>query len=122
MRSPDLQIEIRDSVFDPDLEGNKILKKAGNGGGQDLYRVFLYLEGLDVPSVRSVVYHLHSSFEKDKHRIVRTPTNPSCKLVIWTWGLFLVRAEIEDLEGRTLKISHTLGWDRDVKPDLVEAV
>ncbi len=122
MRSPDLQIEIRDSVFEPDSKNCKILKKSGNGTGRDLYRVFLYLDGLDLPLVRSVVYHLHSSFKQDTHRITRTPSNPNCKFIIWTWGTFVVRAEIEDLEGRTHKISRELSWDREVKRDLVEAV
>lgn len=122
MRAPDLQIEIRDSVFDPESKPAKILKKDGNSQGNDLYRVFLFVDGLDLPSVRSVVYHLHSSFKNGTLRVVRTPSNPSCKLTIWTWGTFVVRAEVEDLEGRIHKISHQLSWDREVEPSQVQAV
>ncbi|MDA1314852.1 MAG: hypothetical protein O2968_16080 [Acidobacteria bacterium] len=122
MKSPTLAVQILDSVHDPDGGGEKILKKADKSNGYDLYRVFVYLDGFDLPLVRSVVYQLHSSFKDSRHRINRTPNNPTCKLIIWTWGTFVVRGDVEDLEGRIHKISRQLTWDREVKPDLVEAV
>ena len=116
MRS--LAVQILDSVYDPDGGDNKILKKHNK-----LYRVFVYLDGFDIPSVQSVTYQLPSKdFKNSRHHINRTPSNPTCKLIVWTWGTFVVRAQVKDLEGRTYKISHQLIWDSEVKPNLIEVI
>jgi hypothetical protein len=113
-------VGVLDSVFDPDSTNQTIQKK--RVAGKDLYRVFLYLKGLDLPLVRSVVYHLDPSFRTQVHRISRTPQSPNCKLVIWTWGTFVVPAEVVDLEGFVTQISHQLSWDIEVDPAKVEVV
>jgi hypothetical protein len=42
--------------------------------------------------------------------------------VIWTWGTFVVPAEVVDLEGFVTQISHQLSWDIEVDPAKVEVV
>jgi hypothetical protein len=115
---PPLKVDVFDSVFDPESSDGIIQKRQVDG--KDLYRVFLYLKGLDLPLVRSVVYYLHPTFRPQTHRISRSPENPMGKLVIWTWGTFVVRAEIEDLEGAVTQVSHQLSWDDEVDPRKVQ--
>jgi hypothetical protein len=111
---PPLKVDVLDSVFDPESDDRIIQKKQVDA--KDLYRVFLYLKGLDLPLVRSVTYYLHPTFRPQTHRISRVPQNPMAKLVIWTWGTFVVRADIEDLEGVVTQTTHQLTWDSEVDP------
>ena len=41
--------------------------------------------------------------------------NPNCKLMIWTWGLFEVKAAIEDERGNVHHRSHNLEYDRELE-------
>ena len=117
---PPLKLDVVDSVFDPESDDGVIQKKTVEG--KDLYRVFLYLKGLDLPLVQSVVYYLHPTFRPQTHRIRRSPQNPTGKLVIWTWGTFVVRAEIEDVEGVVTTVTHQLTWDTQVDLRKVQIV
>ncbi len=83
------------------------------GTKQPAYRVFLYVEGSDLPYVKSVTYHLHETFRNNVRKVQRTPSNPNCQLVIWTWGLFEMRVVVEDKFGQTKSYNHLLTYDRD---------
>jgi len=47
-------------------------------------------------------------------RVARTPSNPNCKLVLWTWGVFDLEAVVTDKNGRAHRLIHPLGYDDDV--------
>ncbi len=106
-------IEVRDSVFDPDGSPGQDNVLYRNGDQRPLYRVFLYLDGKDLPYVDRVTYHLHETFPRPKRVVRRTPANPRCKLVLWTWGIFQVRAVIRDKEGQEHQVVHGLTYDQE---------
>lgn len=76
------------------------------------YRVWMYLEGPDLPYVEKVTYVLHSTFNNPLRSVNRTPANPNCSVDIWTWGIFTVKVIIEDKRGDTTVIHHRLMYDR----------
>lgn len=110
-------IEVKNSPFDPDLNEKVVLVRRSkvlgeSSSAQTLYRVFLFLDGPDLPFVRSATYHLHSSFPDPIRRVSRTVGNPRCKLTIWTWGLFQLSVAIEDKSGRQHSLFVELDYDR----------
>src|SRR5258708_21182131 len=111
-----LNIEVKDTVFDPDQA------KTGPQSvhvrmqeGKPLYKVWLYLSGLDLPYVQSVTYTLHSTFRNPIRKVKRGLSNQNCELVIWTWSLFEVKAIIEDKSNRRYEINHYLSYDKELK-------
>lgn len=115
-----LDIDVKDSVFDPDLprsSSSNIYFRIGKGDGKTYYKVWLYLEGNDLPYIDSVTYTLHESFREPNQTVRRTSSNPNCKFVIWTWGLFTVRATIIDKKGFTYKVRHELRYDNELFPE-----
>ena len=114
-----LEIKVKDSVFDPDLPrspSSKIYFHIGRNDGKTYYKVWLYLEGNDLPFIESVTYTLHESFREPNQTVRRSSSNSNCKFVIWTWGLFTVRATIVDKKGLTYKVTHQLRYDRELYP------
>ena len=114
-----LNIEIRDSAFDPDIVGRQV-EVQNPEADQPLYRVHIYLEGPDLVRVRSVTYKLHETFRNPVRRVIRSPTNPRCKLSFWAWGVFAVEAEIKDKRGRPHRRHHRLAYNRDIFQEDVE--
>jgi transcription initiation factor IIF auxiliary subunit len=106
-----LTVDVKDSPFDPDLS-ELVIRVRQTPSDQPLYQVFLYLDGPDLPFVRSVTYRLHPTFASPVRTVARTARNPRCKLAIWTWGLFEVTATIVDKEGQEYLRSHQLDYDR----------
>jgi transcription initiation factor IIF auxiliary subunit len=104
-----LAVEIRDSPFDPD-DPKPVIRVKNPKTDRPLYQVFLYGEGPGLPFVESITYELHPTFNDPVKRVVRSVTNPRCKLVIWTWGLFTVKATIRDKTGRQEVRSHHLEY------------
>ena len=109
MQQRTLNIVVRDSLFDPDRPDDKVVQ-VRRSGGKSLYRVFLYLDGLDLPFVNRVTYKLHETFSPRERTVARSPSIPRCKIDIWTWGVFTVVAVIEDRQGRTFTMSHYLEY------------
>lgn len=112
MKAGALRLEVHDSLFEP---GRRTRTIESEKGAKTLYRVWLYLDGADLPYVEAVTYRLHSTFPERNKRVARTPANPHCVMPIWTWGLFVVVATIEDKSGATHVLRHPLRWDRDLK-------
>lgn len=109
-------VEVKDSSFDPALA----LPRKGKPpvsyrmvGEREFYKVWIYLDGQGVSFVEDVTYELHPSFGERVHRAIRSPSNPSCSLIIWTWGTFDVRATIRDRKGRVYEAVHPLTYDQD---------
>ena len=110
-----IDVDVRDSVYEPGATDGTILydRPAQNAR----YKVWLYLDGPDLSYVRSVTFTLHPTFPDPVRTVVRTPSNPTCALEIWTWGLFTVRVDIEDKSGEHHIVQHKLTYARDIKPN-----
>ncbi|MGB3585083.1 MAG: pYEATS domain-containing protein [Tunicatimonas sp.] len=114
-------IQLKDSVVNPDEPLTKAqtciahYRKSNSSSNQLLYQVWLYLEGKDLPFVNRVKYILHDSFRKPVQLVERTTLNQNCSLAIWTWGIFWVKAEVEDVKGRTIKLDHYLTYGKQIE-------
>jgi transcription initiation factor IIF auxiliary subunit len=114
MNRDGLDIQVRDSVYDPAGAEHAILVRK-RSSDVALYRVNLYLEGPDLPYVRRVNYRLHTTFRQRDRLVERSVGNPNCKVEIWTWGLFRVEATVEDKQGRKYIFQHELSYDRELE-------
>ena len=112
-----LEIEVRDTVFDPNVKRSMAKVYVRREEGRPIYKVYIYLEGFDLPYIESVTYTLHETFLHPTRTVRRTPSNPTCNLVIWTWGLFVVKALIVDIKGATYAIEHALTYDKELPSD-----
>ena len=113
MNATQLNLEVRDSVFSPNLSREDPENRVNvHKEGQDTYyyKVWLYLEGYDLPYVESVTYELDPTFPEPRQTVRRTASNPNCQLSFWTWGLFTVIATITDKKGFEYRVSHELGY------------
>lgn len=120
-----LNVEIRDTVFDPSIYGTDPVSSdtpstprivyVRQKGSKPTYKVWLYLSGNDVPYVESVSYALHPTFAEPKRTIRRTLSNPNCQLVIWTWGIFEVKAAIKTKNGKLHLLRHQLTYGRQLE-------
>lgn len=111
MRISDVRVE--DSIFDPARSERKVHVK--RRGKTALYKVFLYLSGMDLPFVQQVTYRLHPTFPNPEQTVRRTAANPNCQLIIWTWGVFTLQAVVMDKNGNTIQLEHTLQFDKQLK-------
>jgi len=119
-----LQIEMKSSLFDPHSSDRRVLVRRASEGreGRPLYRVFLYLEGRDLPFVENVTYFLHPTFPDHVRIVPRTPGNPVCKLEIWTWGFFDIKATVVDKTGARQLLSHYLEYKEEISEGVVSFV
>ena len=118
-----LNIEVRDSIFDPNLrpeDPRRVYVREQNG--QSLYKVWVYLSGYDLPYVKSTTYILHSTFSDPVRRVRRTLANPNCQLVLWTWGLFEIRVKVEDKANRLYELVHMLNYDKELSKPGIEYI
>ncbi|MGC2235164.1 MAG: pYEATS domain-containing protein [Pyrinomonadaceae bacterium] len=125
-----LDLKIIDTVFDPNIYGaseNPVLPRNAKSDemkfnvhyyerdGTFNYQVWLFLAGNDLPFVDKVTYQLHESFDEPFRTVNRTPANPDCRLVIWTWGIFQVNANIYDKNNRLYVLTHQLNYGNQLK-------
>ena len=114
----ELNVQVKDTVFDPNSPQSVDRKiHVREEGGTTYFKVWLYLEGEDLPYVESVTYTLHETFRNPERNVKLTPSNPNCQLVIWTWGVFTVKAKIFDKRGLTFELSHYLTYDQELPPN-----
>jgi transcription initiation factor IIF auxiliary subunit len=107
-----LNISVKDTALDPSLPPDTAKVYVRKKDGKNHYKVWIFLEGPDVPYVESVTYTLHSTFKNPVRRVPRSLSNPHCTLAIWTWGAFLVKATILDKQGRSYRVSCHLTFDK----------
>jgi transcription initiation factor IIF auxiliary subunit len=105
-------VECKDSIFDPDSV-DRTARWRNPKSDKPTYRVFLYLDGPGLPYVKAVTYVLHATFKDPTRHVLRTPANPHCKLELWTWGKFRVKAILTDQQGSTTTITHDLQYDQE---------
>jgi len=116
MKETGLRINLRDSVYEPGATGGTILYDASLPD-RARYRVWLYLDGPDLPYVKSVTYTLHPTFPDPVRTVPRSASNPYCAIAIWTWGTFDVVGDVEDKGGRRHVLKHNMGYDREITKD-----
>jgi transcription initiation factor IIF auxiliary subunit len=116
---PPLAVEVKDSIFDPD-SNDRAVPVRREAGKRPLYRVFLYLDGPDLPFVDWAKYQLHSSFSEPVRTVSRGLVNPRCKLEIWTWGLFRVNVTVVDRNGNSYSLHHDLHYDSEFERENVK--
>ena len=108
-------LRIVDTSLDPNSP-KKVIRYRRQGS-RDLYRIRIYLEGRDLPYVKSAVYILHPTFNPQRRKIVRSASNPKCQLWIYTWGIFEVMAKVEMKDGRIVNLSHELNYGAEVNDE-----
>ena len=127
MEVAQIDVLVKDSVFDPNLSADPTQAARARHtvyvkfrDAQPLYKVWLYLEGRDLPYVESVTYLLPQQlFDPAERTVRRELTNQNCQLIIWTPGYFPVRASIRDKLGRVYDITRELSYGRELElPDL----
>ena len=114
--SRELDLRVVDTVLGPpeEKDGPRTVR-ARLKEGTRYYQVRIYLEGNDLPFVESVTYHLHPTF-RDPHRTVeRSSANPSCEIVVLTWGIFDLVAEIRDKSGRVYDLEHAMQYGEELR-------
>ena len=102
-------IKIIGSVFDPRQPKDRNVYVRG-----ELYRVYIYVSGKNIPYISDVTYYLHKTFKNNVITIERTIDNPNCVLSIWTWGTFEVKAIVKDKQGNRKTYRHQLAWDKEL--------
>jgi transcription initiation factor IIF auxiliary subunit len=114
----EIDITVKDSVFNPNVPRAASSKvQVRKQGETSYYKVWIYLEGPDLPYIESVTYTLHETFPHPERTVVRSPSNPNCELTIWTWGLFTVKTAIMDKKGFSYLVDHELSYDRELPPN-----
>lgn len=107
-------VQVLDSALDPALSsGKERVIRYKSVGGREHYRVWLYLAGPRLPFVDRATYILHPSFNPPVHEVARTPANPNCTLLVWTWGIFDVTVVLHGKKGETAELVHTMRYDKD---------
>lgn len=112
MNQNQLNLEVKDSLFDPSLDFTEAKVHVRKKDGKEYCKVWIYLEGNDLPYVEQVTYALHGSFQNPIQTVVRTLSNPSCALAFWTFGAFVVKATILDKKGFSYLASHPLSYEK----------
>ena len=115
-----MNIKVVYSMLAPN--GSKRIGYVDRSSSPHSYKVWLYIEGPDLPFVDKVTYILHKTFRNPYREITRTPANPNCALEIWTWGLFTVKVIVVDKKGETTIINHRLSYDKYLRDKDVHLV
>lgn len=110
-----LDITVKDSLFDPDSPPGQRIAYAKRGGDRPLYKDWIYLDGNDLPYIESVTYELHPTFPEPRRTVERSVRNPRCALVIWTWGVFQVRVTLVDKKNAVYEIEHELTYGGELE-------
>ena len=114
-----LNIQVKDTLFDPnvpsDIERKVHVRREEND--TFYYKVWIYLEGNDLPYVDYVTFTLDTTFPDPVRVISRSPSNPNCQLVIWTWKIFTLKAVITDKRGYSYEVEQRLTYDKEMPTD-----
>jgi transcription initiation factor IIF auxiliary subunit len=109
-------VRVRTSCFDPDGKDRTIaVREQPALPDVPLYRVFLFLDGRDLPYVEAATYVLHPTFPEPRRTVRRTPTNPSCKLETWAWGEYPMQTEVTLKAGDRVTIRHPFAFSDEVE-------
>jgi hypothetical protein len=112
-----LNLEVKDSVFDPNQRLSEPKVHVRQKDGKQYCQVWIYLEGGDLPYVNQVTYVLHEDITPPIQTVERTPSNPNCAVAIWTLGSFLVKARIIDKKGFSYQVDYSLTYEKQLPSD-----
>lgn len=119
MKANELEIQVRDTVFNPALPQSDPRNKVHyqkRAKDTYYYRVFLFIDGYDLPYVESVTYTFDDSFPEPTQTVRRTPQNTNCQIAIWTWQRqFTLSATIVDKKGNTYQVMHEMTYAKELK-------
>jgi hypothetical protein len=104
-------IRVVDTAVDPSSDQKIISYRKGDKF--PLYRVWIYLEGRDLPFVKRVTYQLHPTFNPREITVDRSAANPKCQIEIWSWGVFEIKAIVELKTEDLLELTHQLSYPRE---------
>ena len=76
MLQQDINLRVFDTAVDPTAEEKIVYYRPG--ADRPLYRVWIYVDGPDLPFVDSVTYRLHPTFKEPERTVPRT-TVPYCE-------------------------------------------
>jgi transcription initiation factor IIF auxiliary subunit len=107
-------IQVRDSLLDPAQSASKEAHYRDRAE-RPLYQVWLFLDGPDLPYVDRVTYKLHPTFPNPLLTVERTPSNPNCKVAIWTWGIFTIETTIQTKTGPSITFSHKMTYGLEIE-------
>ncbi len=114
MKSNEINVQVKHSVFNPGLSESDPANKVQVRKWSDdtfYYRVFIFIDGYDLPYVESVTYALDDTFPDPIQTVRRSPANPNCQLVVWTWkDQFTVAATIADKRGNSYAVTHDVTY------------
>ncbi len=111
-------LHIIDTLYDPNGGEKVICYRNPRRQTESLYKVWIYLDGPSLPFVDRVTYVLHPTFPNPERTLARSLSNPNCEMVIWAWGVFTLKAVVEDKQGKLLKINHYLTFGRQLQEAL----
>lgn len=111
MQTRDLNVRMLDTALGGTDKNTVVVDRSKE---RTLYKVWVYLDGPDLPYVAKVTYELHRTFARNRRGVSRTSRNPQCRLAIWTWGVFTVHALVEDKFGNTYELRHRLSYDKEI--------
>lgn len=114
----ELQIHVVDTALELNPADGKQTIRFRRQNGADVFRVRLYIEGPQLPYVKSVTYKLHPTFPRPVRQVERSAANQNCELVIWAWGVFEAGVVVEDLEGRLYDLKHQMTFGRELRNDV----
>lgn len=119
-------IYIQDSLFDPmgsptsEAPTNRldvrVKRELQNEKEVFNYPVYIYLMGEQAYLVEQVVYKLHPKVVPSEARVVRTTSNPNCKVMVNLWGTFEMTADVYLSTGQTIKLRHRLRFIEEINP------
>jgi transcription initiation factor IIF auxiliary subunit len=110
-------LQVKDTLFNPDSNDKTAYYYKGDDG-KARYKVWIYLDGRDIPYVDYVTYKLHPTFPNPIKKVKRSISNANCALVIWAWGTFKTEIQIHLKDGTTVRASHNLSFDHEIKENI----
>jgi len=117
MKIKTYNLKVKDTLlFSTETENEPIaFYKKFSESEKTLYKVRISIDGKDLPFVKRVKYTLHKTFRNPVKTIERSSKNPDCGFYIWTWGIFKIKVEIEDINGRIIELYHNLNYGNEIK-------
>ena len=65
--------------------------------GHQVFKIRVYVTGLDLYKIKSVKYSLHQTFEKPEH--ISTDASSNFEMIMWSWGRFVMPITVTTLDG-----------------------